>query len=200
MDPRPSPSWLAQCPLFGGLPAHARECFSLQMTQIQLQAGELVYVEGDPAQELFVVGDGKLEVVQGEPGDEYVLATLGSGDFFGDLSFLDMQARSATVRALRPTLLWEISYCALREVYERDIKTYTLLVMNMARETSRRLRRADRRVAHGAALRAASRGGSGRRSTLQVITELGLRRGGEHEPAQEPALAVAAGGYPLADD
>jgi len=200
MDAHPSPDWLAGSPLFGGVPAEARLHFAQQMERIEIGAGEAIYFEGEPAQSLFVVGEGKLEVLKTDHGAEHSLAELNTGDFFGDLSFIDMQTRSATVRALRPTVLWELHYSGLRAVYERDIKAYTLIVMNMAREISRRLRRADRRIPDAVALRPANRTGNTRRATLQVITELGKRRQVETDSVPPPALAVASGGYSLADD
>lgn len=118
--------------------------FCARLVRIEIAPGDLVYEEGDPAHEMYVVVEGKLEVFKPSRSIDLPLTELVPGDFFGDMSFIDMQPRSATVRAADHTALWKLSYGELRKTYEQDLKCYTLVVMNIARELSRRLRRADR--------------------------------------------------------
>lgn len=143
MPTKPKPETLASFALFGGLdPA----CCSLLADQMQVEtwpAGQVIYEEGDPAHELFVVVKGHLRVRKSMGVGELGLTELGPGDFFGEMSFLDMQPRSATVQAIDEVQMWRLDYRALREAYKGNIKCYTLVVMNIAREMSRRLRRAD---------------------------------------------------------
>ena len=139
----PDANFLAEIPLFGGLDQNTRNYFSAKLQLIRLVPGQIVYEEGDTARELYIVVSGSCGVFKpGERGDD-MLNTLKPRDFFGDMSFIDMQHRSATVRAQESTVLWRLTYGALREAYLHDTKSYTLVVMNIAREMSRRLRRAD---------------------------------------------------------
>ena len=71
------------------------------------------------------------------------LALLGPGDWFGEMSIVDVQPRSATVRALAPGRLLRITAADLDALYRHDVKSYALIVLNIARELSRRLRVAD---------------------------------------------------------
>jgi CRP/FNR family transcriptional regulator, cyclic AMP receptor protein len=91
-----------------------------------------------------VIG-GELEVVKRAlDGSTVRVAMLGPGDWFGEMAILDVQPRSASVRALAPSLLLSMSADQVdRLLYRVSPKDYSLLVMNIARELSRRLRVAD---------------------------------------------------------
>lgn len=141
---RPSPEQLALCPLFGGLSSDCCGRFFSRMDRVEYEPGRPVYEEGDPAREMYIVAQGSLKVFKPSLSTEVALAELMPGDFFGDMSFIDMQPRSATVQAAEPSTLWKLEYAVLRDTYQSDLKCYTLVVMNIAREMSRRLRRADR--------------------------------------------------------
>jgi CRP/FNR family cyclic AMP-dependent transcriptional regulator len=79
------------------------------------------------------------------------VALLGPGDWIGEMAILDVQPRSASVRTLAPTVLLRLHAADVRRLlYERDPGQYALLVMNIARELSRRLRVADRVIANAA--------------------------------------------------
>jgi CRP-like cAMP-binding protein len=78
---------------------------------------------------------------------ECKLAPIRPGECFGEMSFIDMQPRSATVRATEPSTLWVWTYTSIHERYRSDQKCGMLLVMNIARELSRRLRKTDELLA-----------------------------------------------------
>lgn len=140
---KPEPEQLKALALFGGISDDAARRFADLADVVEVPGGEPVYVEGEPARALYVVAEGRLAVVKRCAQGERELIRLGPGDFFGEMSFVDMQPRSATVLALEPSRLWSWPYSTLSDTYRQDGKTYTLLVMNIARELSRRLRRAD---------------------------------------------------------
>ncbi len=75
------------------------------------------------------------------------VAMLGPRDWFGEMSVLDVMPRSATIRALSASKLVRIASSDLDALYRRDMKSYALIVLNMAREMSRRLRVSDGLVA-----------------------------------------------------
>jgi CRP-like cAMP-binding protein len=103
----------------------------------------VLFREHEPARTLYVLETGALEVVKKKGDGEIQLWLIPPGESFGEMSFIDMQPRSASVRALEPSTVWMWHYTAIHERYSKDTKSYTLLVMNVARELSRRLRRAD---------------------------------------------------------
>lgn len=147
---RPSSEDLGALPLFGGLPADALQRFAERAETVHVDAGQLVFAEGDHARSLYVLTSGLLDVVKRCPdqnNQEVHLAPIQPGECFGEMSFIDMQPRSATVRALEGSDLWVWTYASIHERYCKDQKCAMLLVMNIARELSRRLRRTDDLIA-----------------------------------------------------
>ncbi|MBW1875342.1 MAG: cyclic nucleotide-binding domain-containing protein [Deltaproteobacteria bacterium] len=105
----------------------------------------MVVKEGDLSTQMFVVVGGELEVVKkGESGGDVRVAVLGPSDWFGEMAIIDVQPRSASVRAVAPTLVLSITAEHVENLlYRQNVKDYALFVMNIARELSRRLRVAD---------------------------------------------------------
>ncbi|MCP4502273.1 MAG: cyclic nucleotide-binding domain-containing protein [Deltaproteobacteria bacterium] len=140
---RPNPKTLEGWALFGGLGRGGLELFADLADASEVKGGTVVFSEGDLGQDIFIVVKGSFGVFRNRGGEDTRLAVLETGEFFGEMSFIDMQPRAGTVRALEDSVVWRWSYGALRSSYQADPKSYTLMVMNIAREISRRLRRAD---------------------------------------------------------
>lgn len=142
---RVDPAMLREVGLFGGLDDETLRVLCTELPVERVGVGTRVVAEGDPAREMFVVLDGELEVLKrARSGSEIRVAMLGPGGWFGEMSILDVQPRSASVRALAPSRLLRVSAESVdRLLYRRDLKAYSLFVMNIARELSRRLRVAD---------------------------------------------------------
>jgi CRP/FNR family cyclic AMP-dependent transcriptional regulator len=130
--------------IFGGLGDDVLRTFVANLETSELAAGTVVFKEGDSGRELFVILDGEIEVLRrSKRGHETRVAILGPGDWFGEMSILDVLPRSATARALAPTHLLRLTAHELDTLYRKDMRSYSLLVLNVAREISRRLRVAD---------------------------------------------------------
>jgi CRP-like cAMP-binding protein len=143
-------STLREIGLFGGLDEETLGVLARELPIENVAVGARVVNEGDPAREMFVVLEGELEVLKRAPtGAEVRVAMLGPSSWFGEMSILDVQSRSASVRALAPSRLMRITAEHVdRCLYRRDLKAYALFVMNIARELSRRLRVTDSILAH----------------------------------------------------
>lgn len=130
--------------LFGAVNDGVLEYLRSKLVVFSPNAGESVFREGDEARDMFVVIGGEMEVLkQSQNGVDVRVAMLGPGDWFGEMSILDVQPRSATVRAISPSRLLRISAPDLDALYRHDVKAYAIIVLNVARELSRRLRVAD---------------------------------------------------------
>ncbi|HVU03351.1 MAG TPA: cyclic nucleotide-binding domain-containing protein [Polyangiaceae bacterium] len=143
-DSPPNIDDLRRVGLFGAVSDDVLDFLAKKLVVIRPVAGEAVFREGDPARDLFVVMRGEMEVLKrSQSGVDARVALLGPGDWFGEMSILDVQPRSATVRVLAPSELLKISASALDALYRHDTKAYAIIVLNIARELSRRLRVAD---------------------------------------------------------
>jgi CRP-like cAMP-binding protein len=118
------------------------------LVERRFDAGATVVAEGDPGRSMYIVHSGELVVSKlGESGRAIRMANLGPGDFFGEMTLIDMHNRSATVVADSPTLLYELTARNLYTYCKTDIHAYVMVLQNTNRELCRRLRRADRRIA-----------------------------------------------------
>ncbi|MGK3969758.1 cyclic nucleotide-binding domain-containing protein [Sorangium sp. So ce118] len=135
---------LREIGLFGGLGDHVLQGLADTLELLELQPGAVAFREGDSGREMFVLLAGEMEVLKRSKREvEARVAVLGPSDWFGEMSILDVMPRSATVRAISPSRLMRVTAHDLDTLYRRDLKSYTLLVLNIAREMSRRLRVAD---------------------------------------------------------
>lgn len=143
--PRITADMLRDIGLFGGLDDETLALLARELPTATIDVGKAVVEEGDTSREMFIVISGELEVVKkGPKGGEFRVALFGPGDWFGEMSILDVQPRSATVRAVAPTMVVQVTSEDVEQLlYRRDLKSYSLLIMNIARELSRRLRVAD---------------------------------------------------------
>ena len=139
--------FLQQQPLFGGVDDHAMAAILPLLREVSFAAGEVIVKEGDDGDSMFVICRGSVEILKACSVAEEVLgkriAVLDVGDVFGEMELIDMQRRSATVRAVEPVSALALSNGDLFRIYESDMPTFTLIVLNLARELSRRLRSID---------------------------------------------------------
>lgn len=137
-------SRLREIGLFGGLSDEVLWELAGSLERLDFQPGSHAFREGESGRDMFLLLDGEMEVLkQSKRNLEARVAILGPGDWFGEMSILDVMPRSATVRALAPSRLLRITAHDLDALYRRDLKSYSLVVLNIAREMSRRLRVAD---------------------------------------------------------
>jgi CRP/FNR family transcriptional regulator, cyclic AMP receptor protein len=130
--------------LFGGLDSALLEKLAHDLQTVELAIGHVLFHEGETGRELYVVLDGEIEILKhSRQGRESRVAILGPGDWFGEMAVLDVMPRSATARAIAPCHLLRLTSQDLEALYRSDLKSYALILMNISREMSRKLRVAD---------------------------------------------------------
>ena len=143
-DAPPTIDRLREIGLFGALSDEVLAHLSRNLQQRRVAPGTTIFQEGDAAHDMFVVLDGEVEVLKkSRRGRMQRVAILGPSDAFGEMSIIDVQPRSATVRALAPARLLRIAAEDLDALYRHDVKSYAIVVLNVARDLSRRLRVTD---------------------------------------------------------
>ena len=135
---------LQRMPVFGAASAETL-AFILETTRdFVVPTGGYFFREGDEAGSMFVLESGRVEVLREYGGQKVRLCELGPGDCFGEMSLIECRNRSAAVKALTNCTAIELPLDTLHTLYERDLKQFVLIQMNIAREISRRLRTADK--------------------------------------------------------
>lgn len=100
------PELLAGVPLIARASPELRERLAATAYPRRLSRGQVLFVEGEPCDAMFLVQTGRLKVAVTSPhGDELVLAVLGPGESFGELGIVDGGARSAAAEAVDDSTL-----------------------------------------------------------------------------------------------
>jgi CRP-like cAMP-binding protein len=137
-------AFLGRIPIFAGLPDRVMDLIADKLRVLRVVAGAQLLREGEHARNMFIVREGELQILKdGKGGTEYKLAVLKTGDCVGEMSLIDIQPRSATARAIGPATLYVLDLSEIAKLYAGDVEAYALLVLNISREISRRLRVAD---------------------------------------------------------
>jgi CRP-like cAMP-binding protein len=141
-------AFLIATPVFGGLSDASLDVLASMLVERRFEVGATVAAEGEPGRSMFIVHSGELVVSKlGDSGRVIRIAHLAPGDFFGEMTLIEMQNRSATVVAEGATVLYELTARNLYTYYKADIHAYVMVLQNINRELCRRLRRADNRIA-----------------------------------------------------
>jgi CRP/FNR family cyclic AMP-dependent transcriptional regulator len=130
--------------LFSSLPGDVLEDLRQRATVRNYERNELLFSQGDPAAELFVIEQGRVAIVTKAPdGRESVLAVLEGGAMFGELPLFDGAPRSADARALTESRVIVLSYDPVRDV----LRARPELLWTVTRLLARWLRATDEALA-----------------------------------------------------
>jgi CRP/FNR family transcriptional regulator, cyclic AMP receptor protein len=136
---------LAEVPLFATLDDAERALLAAQLDEVQVRAGARVFSRGDPGGAIYIVADGEVQIsVEDTTGQRIVFETAGRGDFFGELSLLDGDPRSADALAVRDTRALRVDRQDLALLFRRHPDS----AMDVLTVMGRRLREADRHLRH----------------------------------------------------
>jgi uncharacterized protein YhbP (UPF0306 family) len=108
--------------VFEDLPTQQVDSIVASLHVTQAQEGEVIARQGGPADKFFIVADGEVEIERSGEGDRNV-ATLGPGQFFGEISILRDTPREATVKATKPTTLLAMERDTFRDLVAQSLGT-----------------------------------------------------------------------------
>jgi uncharacterized protein YhbP (UPF0306 family) len=108
--------------VFEDLPTQQVDSIVASLHVTQAQEGEVIARQGGPADKFFIVADGEVEIERSGDGDRNV-ATLGPGQFFGEISILRDTPREATVKATKPTTLLAMERDTFRDLVAQSLGT-----------------------------------------------------------------------------
>lgn len=120
--------------LFAELTPAGRAVVAELAVEVEFAPGRVIARQGEIGTGFFVVDSGSVDVVR----DGQVLRGLGPGEFFGELSLLDQEPRTAAVVAAAPTVCLALASWDFEQLLEREPR-FTLAIL---RVVARRLRQA----------------------------------------------------------
>ena len=135
----PSPSLLERHPLLVNLePAQLARIAAAGEIE-SYNPGERIVADGTLGDALFLILSGQAAVPRGSQ----TFATLAAGELFGEMSLVEPVARSASVTAMSPTFVFRLPHAALRTLISDDAQVASVLLVQIVKVLSDRLRRAN---------------------------------------------------------
>jgi CRP-like cAMP-binding protein len=128
--------------LFGGLRQEQIEFALKFMEESWIEEGSSILKEGEPNDRIYFILEGCVAVTKCGK----LLSEFSQGDSFGEMEVIDIMPTAATIHALTRTNVLTISNRNLHHIYKGDLLTFSMLIMNLARDLSRRLRHANEMV------------------------------------------------------
>ena len=137
-------SLLQKVPIFAGLSEDVIAAFAKSGRPEDVDAGTVVVRQGTPGHEMFIVVEGEVEVVRERRSSRQVrLASLGVGEFFGEMCIIQCMPRCATVTAVKPSLLFVLTNSDILGLFHKNPQQFSILILNIARDLCRRLEKLE---------------------------------------------------------
>ena len=159
---------LKRVPLFNDLSEAELDRFAEVTREREYPRNSVILFEDDPGDALYIVSAGQVKVVLiGEDGREVILSVLGDGDFFGEMSLIDDEPRSAHVIAMKDSHLLVLR----RDDFQAQLQQHPSVALKLLRVLVQRLRRADQKIGSLVLLDVNGR-------VAQLLLDLGEESGG----------------------
>jgi CRP/FNR family cyclic AMP-dependent transcriptional regulator len=133
-----------RAPLFAALEDDAAAALQASMTEAALRRGQVLFTEGEPGDRLYIVTAGKIKLGRtSADGRDNLLAVLGPGEMFGELSLFDPGPRTATATAITDSVVIGLGHQDLTPWLESRPEVAPPLLQALAQ----RLRRTNENLA-----------------------------------------------------
>ena len=109
---------------------------------LSFQAGDFIFRQGDPGECMFLIVSGTVQILKNLAGRDHEINLLDTGDFFGQISLLQGEPRSASAKAVTEVRLLTIDKQNFEELLEMDVE----IPIRMMRQLNRALFMAERRL------------------------------------------------------
>lgn len=134
---------LKKSPIFSMVMTDDLRVVAQAMEKQEYFAGERIFEIGDQGDHLYIIVSGKVGIsLESKPSSNSYIATLSSGDCFGEMNLLDDLPRSATAEVIEDTILLSLEKTRLRGL----IQSYPDMSVGMLRSLSLRLRDVNQKL------------------------------------------------------
>jgi CRP-like cAMP-binding protein len=139
--------FLPSIPLFGGLEEPTLKRIIDMLQEHVCEPGTTICKQGDVGRAMFLVRRGEAVVYRDtDAGHRVKMVRLGEGDFFGEMTLIDIMKRSASVMVEGDSVLYSFGNKELYKLYQEDVPGYVMVLQNICRELSRRLRTTNQKL------------------------------------------------------
>ncbi len=133
MNPTELLHFLNKIDLFHFFSSDELAAFLEKSREVQVAKGVVLFHEGDPGQDMYIVVRGMIKVFR----DNRVIHLIKPGDYFGEMAIIENQPRSASVAALEDSILLQVPLAVFQEYFSRQPKS----LVSIMRTLSQRVRR-----------------------------------------------------------
>ncbi|MFO0596556.1 MAG: cyclic nucleotide-binding domain-containing protein [Myxococcaceae bacterium] len=141
-------SFLSSVPVFVDLEGQRLDILFDLLKERRWEVGEHVCNEGEMGKTMYVIREGEIEVLRrSSKGNDTSIVKLGPGECFGEMALVELQPRSATCVVRKKAVTYSLTNLDQLHLYKSDNFAYVIILQNICRMLSRRLRKADSRIA-----------------------------------------------------
>ncbi len=134
---------LRNVPIFSDLKDSDLEIIAEKMISRTYEIGQMILLEESQGETFFIITSGAVKVTRlSDDGREVILAILGESDFFGEMSLLDGEGRSANIVANENAEVLTLS----RSDFLNCLETYPKIAISLLEELAIRLRKSDQHI------------------------------------------------------
>lgn len=135
--------YLRQLPLFAWLGSEHVTQLAQNTEERFYEAGATIFMRNTESNTLNLIVEGEVQFIsfQGDDANDSSASSLEEGEYFGEMSLIDLQNRKADVRATLDTVLYVIRRSYFMQFAKEHPSQYAILMTNLAREMARHLRR-----------------------------------------------------------
>src|ERR1700760_1424535 len=108
----------------------------------EFKRGDVLFREGEPGKEMYVIQSGRVNIIKTVRDTEKILATLGAGEFFGEMALLNNKPRSAGAAMAEDGKLLVID----PRTFEAMIRGNVEIAVRLIKKLSDRLQEADEQI------------------------------------------------------
>ena len=140
-------AFLRSVPVFQDLKGPNLDILYEFLEERRWNAGDVICTEAELGRTMYVIREGEVEVSrQSSKGNQVPIVPLGPGECFGEMTLVELQPRSATCVVKKKAVTYSLTNLDLWNLYKSDNFAYIIILQNICRMLSRRLRKADGRI------------------------------------------------------
>ncbi len=134
--------FLKNIPLFQGLGLDELLSIESHFVRQNFLSGEVVFRQGDMGTDFYIIYQGNVDIKIHKNNQDVIVATLGEGEYFGEIALFDNQPRTATVVAHNDCILLRLS----QKVFLDLARQRPEILLNICRVLSQRLRDVEKKT------------------------------------------------------